>query len=131
MRKVLEKFVWHFHDVFGKCGKRFLEEEGRLYFYCIYVRLSMEQEIIILRLRREACAETDVIVDYRGKQYIIELKLWHGEEYNKRGEEQIVDYLNEYHTDTGYLLSFNFNKNKEIGVHDVFIGEKHIVEAVV
>jgi len=28
-------------------------------------------------------------------------------------------------------LSFNFNKNKEIGVHDVFIGEKHIVEAVV
>lgn len=21
MRKVLEKFVWHFHDVFGKCGK--------------------------------------------------------------------------------------------------------------
>lgn len=56
MRKVLEKFVWHFHDVFGKCGKRFLEEEGYI-FYCIYVRLSMEQEIIILRLRREACAE--------------------------------------------------------------------------
>ena len=74
---------------------------------------------------------TDVIVDYKGRQYIIELKLWHGEEYNRRGEQQLVDYLDEYHIDTGYLLSFNFNKNKEIGVHDIVIGKKHIIEAIV
>lgn len=131
MRKVLEKFVWHFHDVFGKCGKRFLEEEGRLYFLLYLRPIINETGNYYIEAQTRSMRRTDVIVDYRGKQYIIELKLWHGEEYNKRGEEQIVDYLNEYHTDTGYLLSFNFNKNKEIGVHDVFIGEKHIVEAVV
>ena len=31
---------------------------------------------------------TDIIVDYLGKQYVIELKIWRGDEYNKRGEKQ-------------------------------------------
>ena len=38
---------------------------------------------------------TDVIVDYKGRQYIIELKLWHGEEYNRRGEQQLCEVF--YH----------------------------------
>lgn len=29
------------------------------------------------------------------------------------------------------MLSFNFNKNKQIGVHTVRIGDKEIIEAVV
>lgn len=29
------------------------------------------------------------------------------------------------------MLSFNFNKKKEIGVHEIVIGEKEIIEAVV
>ena len=31
---------------------------------------------------------TDLIIDYQGKQYIIEMKIWYGNEYNARGEEQ-------------------------------------------
>ena len=34
-------------------------------------------------------------------------------------------------TDKGYLLIFNFNKKKEIGVHQIAIGNKTIIEAVV
>ena len=34
-------------------------------------------------------SRTDVIVDYLGKQYVIELKIWRGNEYNKRGEKQL------------------------------------------
>lgn len=33
-----------------------------------------------------------------------------GEEYNRRGEEQLVAYLESYHAQRGYLLSFNFKK---------------------
>ena len=25
------------------------------------------------------------------------MKIWQGEEYNKRGEEQLIGYLNDYH----------------------------------
>ena len=61
----------------------------------------------------------------------MELKIWHGNEYHERGEEQLTEYLEYYHKDKGYLLSFNFNKNKETGVREVQIGSRTIVEAVV
>lgn len=40
-------------------------------------------------------------------------------------------YLDDYHANRGYLLSFNFNRNKTIGVHDIIIDGKMITEAVV
>jgi len=39
--------------------------------------------------------------------------------------------LDYYHKEKGYLLSFNFNKNKKIGVKELIIGNKTILEAVV
>lgn len=74
---------------------------------------------------------TDVIVDYRGEQHVIEMKIWRGQEYNRRGEEQIVEYLNDYHLKKGYMLSFCFNKKKQIGVKEIVVGNKKIIEAVV
>lgn len=74
---------------------------------------------------------TDVIVDYHGEQFILEMKLWHGEEYNTRGEKQLCEYLDYYHIQKGYMLSFNFNKNKQIGVKTIRAEGKVIVEAVV
>lgn len=57
--------------------------------------------------------------------------IWHGQEYNKRGENQLLEYLNYYYLQKGYMLSFNFNKNKQIGVKEVGLGDKVLVEAVV
>ena len=74
---------------------------------------------------------TDIIIDYRGEQFIVELKIWHGNAYNTRGEKQLIEYLEHYHVDKGYMLSFNFNKNKNSGVSEVQIGNKVIIEAVV
>ena len=66
-----------------------------------------------------------------GEQYIIEMKICHGNEYNSRGEMQLVGYLEEYHKKTGYMIRFNLNKNKQIGVHEIVIGDKMLIEAVV
>ena len=74
---------------------------------------------------------TDVIIDYHGKQYVCEMKIWHGEEYNKRGEQQLLGYLEDYHLSTGYMLSFNFNKNKKTGIKKIYIDGRMIIEAVV
>jgi hypothetical protein len=74
---------------------------------------------------------TDVIVDYNGEQFVIEMKIWYGNNYHTRGEQQLTQYLDYYHLDKGYMLSFNFNKNKEIGIKEITIGEKILVEAVV
>lgn len=74
---------------------------------------------------------TDLIVDYAGEQFIVEMKIWHGSEYNERGEEQLADYLDYYRLQRGYMLSFNFNKRKVPGVKEVRVGDRVIVEAVV
>jgi hypothetical protein len=71
-----------------------------------------------------------VIVDYLGCQYIIELKIWHGERYNSEGEKQISDYLDYWNLNTGYMLSFNFNKVKK-GVRRIEIGDKVLFEGTV
>ena len=74
---------------------------------------------------------TDVIIDYLVQQYIIELKIWHGERYNAEGEKQIGEYLDYFGLSAGYMLSFNFNKKKETGVHHVIVGDKMIYEGTV
>lgn len=75
--------------------------------------------------------QTDIIVDYNGEQFVVELKLWRGNAYNKRGEEQLLGYLNHYHLNKGYMISFNFNKRKQTGVKEIMFGEKILVEAIV
>lgn len=74
---------------------------------------------------------TDVIVDYRGEQFAVKLKIWRGNAYNERGESQLSDYLDYYHLKKGYMLSFNFNKKKKIGEKEIRLGDKVLVEAVV
>ena len=81
--------------------------------------------------RTRSNRRTDIVVDYCGQQHIVELKVWHGEEYNRKGEQQLVDYLESYHVKQGYLISFNFNKKKEIGVRWKEVEGKRILEAVV
>ena len=71
------------------------------------------------------------MVDYLGEQFVIELKIWRGNEYNERGERQLAEYLEYFHQKKGYLLSFNFNKKKEIGVKKIILGNKILIEAVV
>ena len=73
---------------------------------------------------------TDIIVDYLGQRYIIELKIWRGERYNAEGEQQLREYLDYFQLDMGYMLSFNFNKNKRQGVEQVQVGEKLLIEAM-
>ena len=62
---------------------------------------------------------------------MIEMKVWRGNAYHERGEKQLSDYLDYFQLKKGYMLSFNFNKKKEIGVKDIVLGDKLLVEAVV
>ena len=72
-----------------------------------------------------------MVAVFHGKQYVVEMKIWHGEEYNRRGEEQLLEYLKDYNLKKGYMLSFNFNKKKEVGVKEFHFKDATIVEAVV
>ena len=131
MRLILEKFVLHFHDRYGDSGDEFVEDEGRKYFLLYLRPIINGTGNYYIEAQTRSLGRTDVIVDYRGEQYVIEMKIWRGNEYNTRGEDQLVGYLEDYHIEKGYMLSFNFNKKKQIGVFERIIGKKILVEAVV
>lgn len=131
MRRILEKFTEHFHELYGDRDDTFVEEEGRLYFLLYLRPIINGTGNYYIESRTRGLRRTDVIVDYRGEQYIIELKIWHGKEYKERGEKQLAGYLDDYHVRKGYMISFNFNRKKEIGVKEIVIGDKVLVEATV
>ena len=131
MRLVLEKFVLHFNDLYQNQNETFLEEEGRKYFLLYLKPIINGVGNYYIESRTRGLRRTDVIVDYCGEQYIIELKIWRGEEYNSRGEQQLVSYLDDYHKNKGYMVSFNFNRKKQPGVQEIVVGDKTVIEAVV
>lgn len=135
MRYLLERFSIHFNDIFrtndGNMYQEFVEKEGRKQFL-LYLRPIINgigNYYIESETRDET--RTDIIIDYLGHQYVIELKIWHGEAYNKRGEQQLVEYLDYYHLHTGYMVSFCFNKTKQPGVKETYFGSKKLIEAIV
>lgn len=131
MRLILERFVLHFTDLYCERDQKFVEEQGRKLFL-LYLRpiLNGTGNYYIEAQTRDK-KRTDVIIDYRGEQFIIEMKIWHGQEYHEKGEKQLSEYLDSYHLKKGYMISFCFNKKKEVGVKEVLIGDKVLVEALV
>ena len=131
MELVLKKFVQHFTESFSDSTDKFIEDNGRKLFL-LYIRpLINGSGNYYIEARTRSMGRTDLIIDFQGKQYIVEMKIWHGEEYNARGEEQLLGYLKDYNLKKGYMLSFNFNKKKEVGVKELHFKDATIVEAVV
>ncbi len=131
MDMVVRKFVDYYTEVYADDDVKFLEENGRRLFLLYLKPIINGTGNYYIEARTRNLKRTDIVVDYHGRQYIIELKIWHGNEYNRHGEEQLADYLEGYGLKKGYLVSFCFNKNKEVGVRTVSCSGKTIVEAVV
>ena len=131
MEHVLRKFTEAFNDIYADADQKFIEENGRRFFLLYLKPIINGTGNYYIEARTRDRRRTDVIVDYHGEQYVCELKTWHGNEYNRRAEKQLIGYLDDYHLSTGYLVSFNFNKNKQVGVKRLHIDGRTIIEAVV
>lgn len=132
MRKVLEKFVETFDYLYGDQNESFLEEAGRRYFMLFLKPIINGIGNCYVEPETRNRERMNLVVDYRGEQFVVELRIWHGDAYNKRGEKQISEYLEYYGLKKGYMISFNFNKKKkESGVKEIIVGDKVLIEAVV
>ena len=131
MRLVLERFVVHFNDLYKDQDGHFLEEAGRRYFLLYLKPIINGTGNYYIEAETRNRERTDVVVDYRGEQFVIEMKIWRGNAYHTRGEKQLTDYLDYYHLKKGYMVSFRFNQKKEPKVAEILLGDKVLVEAVV
>ena len=131
MRLIMDRFIETYTQVFGPLKDRFKEKDGRELFLLYLKPIINGTGNYYIEAQTRDQTRTDVIVDYLGQQFIIELKIWRGPRYNEEGEKQISEYLDYFGLDTGYMMSFNFNKNKEPGVKRIQIGTKILFEGTV
>ena len=109
----------------------FKEKDGRELFLLYLKPIINGTGNYYIEAKTKDRTRTYVIVDYLGQQYVIELKIWRGERYNADGEKQISTYQDHFNLNTGYMISFNFNKKKETGVKRVQIGDKVLYEETI
>lgn len=133
MPHLLERFVVHMNQTYDMDKEhKFLEENGREIFLTYLRPIINGVGNYYIEPQTRDHERMDIVVDYLGAQYVIELKIWRGNAYNQRGEEQIKGYLERFDLQTGYLVSFCFNKNKRPGLLvPVEIDGRKLVEAVV
>ena len=126
------KIMQHFIDsqiiIHDKYSEKFAEEEGRERFLTYLSPIINGVGTYSIEEQTRDHRRMDVVIHYLGRRYVIELKIWRGERYNKKGEEQLRGYLDFFGLDVGYMLSFNFNKKKEVGVQIVKVGNKTLYE---
>lgn len=131
MDLVMKKFYEYYEEIYAGNDQKFIEENGRKLFLLYLKPIINGTGNYYIEARTRDNRWTDIIVDYKGKRFIIELKIWRGEEYHVRGERQLFEYLDYYEEKKGYLLSFNFNKNKETGINELEFEGKRIFEVTV
>ena len=73
----------------------------------------------------------DIVIDYLGERFVVELKIWRGEAYHEKGEQQFANYLDYYHLDKGYMLTYSFNKSKNSSLTTKTVQDKTLIEAFV
>lgn len=131
MDLVMTKFYEYYTSLYSQEDEKFTEKYGRKIFLMYLKPIINGVGNFYVEDQSRNRLRSDIVVDYLGKQHVIECKIWHGNEYNRRGEDQLAEYLNAYHTEKGYLLSFNFNKEKNVGVKTIEHQGKTLLEVVV
>ncbi len=131
MRRILETFIETFDYLYGDEDETFLEDAGRRNFMLFLKPIINGIGNCYVEPQTRNRERMNLVIAYRGQQYIVELKVWRGNAYHERGEKQLSDYLDYFHLKKGYMLSFNFNRKKTIGIREIVLGDKVLVEAVV
>ena len=65
----------HFSDIYGNRPDRFVEENGRLFLLYLKPIINGMGNYYV-EARTLSMGRTDVIVDFLGQQYIIEMKIY-------------------------------------------------------
>ncbi|WP_123053481.1 AAA-like domain-containing protein [Clostridium sp. JN-1] len=134
VKEILLKFQQFMKHEYSEKRKTFLEADGRLLFLAFISPIINGTGFAFKEVQGGEEKRFDIVITYNKKMYILELKIWHGEEYHEKGLIQLAQYLEQYSLDTGYLLIFDFRNLKgeagKVNETSVNIGsmEKNIVE---
>ncbi len=110
---------------------KFIEREARLIFLAFLKPIINGNGFYFVEPRTRMDNRMDIVVTFNNKMYIIELKIWSGEKNRQKSYQQLARYLSVMHQSKGYMIHFNFNKNKEYISNNIEFQDKRIFEVIV
>jgi hypothetical protein len=110
---ILNKFQELMKCEYREKDREFIEREGRLLFLCFIKPIINGKGFYYVEPETRMDSRMDIVITYGDNEYVIELKKWYGQKKYKEGLKQLTDYLDNRLTKTGFMITFNFNKNKE------------------
>lgn len=131
MEKLMSRYVRAFDDIYEGKSEAFSEDEGRRRFLLFIRPVINGTGNYYIEAGTRNNERMDLVIDYLGERFVVELKIWHGKAYHEKGEKQLTAYLDYCHLDKGYLLTYSFNKRKTTGQKTITVGGKTIVETFV
>ena len=112
----MKKFQQFIKEQYSSIDSKFIEREGRLLFLAFIKPIINGVGFDFKEVQISEEKRLDVVITYLKEKYLVELKIWRGEEYHKKGLKQLSDYLeiNE------------FNKTKEYKSETIMVDSKKI-----
>jgi len=112
MELCIKKFMQHYYEIYHKKDSKFLERECRLLFLTYLRPLINGAGFYHIESETRNGNRTDLIIDFNDEQFIVELKIWKGEQKHEKAHEQLIKYLESKNKNEGYLLTFDFRKKR-------------------
>lgn len=113
IEKILLKYQQFIKEQYSHKDAKFIEREGRLIFLAFIKPIINGVGFDFREVQIAEEKRLDVVITYNNFKYVIELKVWYGQEYHEKGLIQLADYIDNQGVDKGYLIVYNFNKSKE------------------
>ena len=133
MTACLLKFAEYYREIYSSKEEYFFERHGRLLFMAFLTTLLNGQGFIHIETGLTDLRRMDLVVDFEKEQFIVELKIWRGAAAKDRAYEQLLGYMETKNAKEGYLLTFDFRKEKT-GEHKaewMDVGGKRVFDVVV
>ena len=124
--KILLRFKQFIKEQYSNIDSKFIEREDRLLFLAFIKPIINGIGFDFKEVQISEEKRLDIVITYNNHKYIIELKIWRGDNYHQKGLKQLANYLDIKEQNKSYLLVFNFNKNKEYKKEEVIIDNKEI-----
>lgn len=131
IKLVLQRFQQFMKEQYSSKDEEFIETHGRLLFLAFIKPIINGTGFDFKEVQISQEKRLDLVITYNKFKYIIEMKIWRGPKYHEEGLQQLSDYLDIHGLAKGYLLIFNFNKNKEYKENEININGREMFEIYV
>jgi hypothetical protein len=117
IEKVLLKFQETIKEKYSKSdvlkSDEFLEKDLRLLFLVYLKPIINGIGFCFKEVETGEEKRLDIVILFRDEKFIVELKLWRGNEHHQQGISQLKDYMHRESAGKGYMLIMDKTRHKE------------------